>query len=60
MYMGDFELEWLGENDIDIHCIPQTALVSVTPIILLGSITKRDKWLAGLNNVVAYFMGVAP
>ena len=36
-YMDDVELQWLGEEDVDIHCTPHTALVSDTSLIPMGS-----------------------
>ena len=35
-YVDDVELEELGEEDVETHCTPQTALVSGTPIFPLG------------------------
>ena len=48
-YMDDVELEWLGEGDVEMHCTPQTELVSMTPIISLGSSMKP--WEDGMSSV---------
>ena len=36
-YMDDVELEWFGEDDVDMRCTPQTALVSGTAAHPLSS-----------------------